>query len=193
VPVATFGLAAAEIFEDELSNFEKRYGTRLPLDDYQILNRLLPGFKPEAVESLAKDVVSVAERLITSKDVFVIMSFAERGELKDAYNTFCRVCKAEELSAFKVDNHLDKNQRIVPNIINSIRRSAFIIADVSDPRPNVYYELGYAQALGKEVITTAKEGTQLPFDIFDVPTLFWDCQDTLERKLLEEIRRIKGR
>jgi hypothetical protein len=193
VPVATFGLAAAEIFEDELSNFERRYGTRLTLDDYQILNRLLPDFQPEAVESLAKDAISVAERLITSKDVFVIMSFAERGDLKDAYNTFCRVCKDEELSAFKVDNHLDKNQRIVPNIINSIRRSAFIIADVSDPRPNVYYELGYAQALGKEVITTAAEGTQLPFDIFDVPTLFWDCQDTLENKLLEEIRRIKGR
>jgi hypothetical protein len=40
------------------------------------------------------------------------------------------------------------------------------------------------------VIITAFEGTQLPFDIFDVPTLYWDCQDTLERKIQTEINRL---
>jgi hypothetical protein len=74
--------------------------------------------------------------------------------------------------------------------MNAIRRSAFIIADVSEPRPNVYYELGFAQALGKDVLTSAFKGTQLPFDVFDVPTLYWDCQDTLERKLQAEISQI---
>jgi hypothetical protein len=118
------------------------------------------------------------------------MSFAEKGDLRDAYNTFLRVCREKGFTAFKVDNHLDAKQRIVPSIMNAIRRAAFIIADVSEPRPNVYYELGFAQALGKDVVTTAREGTQLPFDIFDVPTLYWDCQDTLERKLHAEVDRI---
>ena len=63
-------------------------------------------------------------------------------------------------------------QRIVPTVLASIRRAAFIIADLSEPRPNIYYELGYAQALGRSIITTACEGTELPFDIFDVPTFF---------------------
>jgi hypothetical protein len=190
VPVAAFGLAAAEIFEDEVSSFERRYAMRLNLDEFQILNRLLANLEPDVVDAFAKDVILLAERLITPTDAFVIMSFAEKGHLKDAYNTFRRVCEANGFKAFKVDNHLDPKQRIVPGIMNAIRRSAFIIADVSDPRPNVYYELGYAQALGKEVITTAFEGTPLPFDIFDVPTLYWDCQDTLERKLQTEISRI---
>ena len=114
----------------------------------------------------------------------------EKGHLKDAYNTFRRVCDTKGFAAFKIDQHFDANQRIVPNIIRSIRRSAFIIADVSEPRPNVYYELGYAQALGKDVILTAAEGTDLPFDIFDVPTLMWDCQDTLERRLERAIGQI---
>jgi hypothetical protein len=183
VPVATFGLAAVEIFHDEVSTFERRYATRLGLDDFQLLNRALPDLQPRTVEIFASEVISLAERLIAPTDVFVIMSFAEKGYLKDAYNTFRRVCKAKHFVAFKVDQHLDATQRIIPNIMNSIRRSAFIIADVSEPRPNVHYELGFAQALGKDVITTAFEGTQLPFDIFDVPTLYWDCQDTLERKL----------
>src|SRR5437588_190376 len=190
VPVATLGLAAAEIFEDEVANFERRYATRLNMDEYQILNRLLADLQPGTVEAFSKDVVSLAERLITPTDAFVIMSFAQKPHLKDAYNTFRRVCEANGFVAFKVDDHLDAKQRIVPSIMNAIRRSAFIIADVSEPRPNVYYELGFAVALGKDLITTAFEGTQLPFDIFDVPTLYWDCQDTLEQKLQAEIKHI---
>jgi hypothetical protein len=190
IPVATFGLAAAEIFEDELSAFDRRYAARLSLDEYQILNRLLPDWQPDTLNAFAKDVISLAERLITPTDVFVVMSFEEKEHLKDAYNTFQRVCKENGFLAFKVDHHVDPNQRIVPAIFRSIRRSAFIIADVSEPRPNVYYELGYAQALAKNIITTAFEGTLLPFDIFDVPTLYWDCQDTLERKIQSEINRL---
>ena len=190
VPVAAFGQAAAEIFEDELQNFERRYSTRLSIEEFGILNRLLPSLDPNTIESFAKDVLSLAERLITPIDVFIIMSFDQRGILRDAYNTFCRVCLANGFKAFKVDQHFDARQRIVPNIISAIRKSAFIIADVTDPRPNVYYELGFAQALGKDIVTTALEGTVLPFDIFDVPTQFWDCQDTLETKLKIEIESI---
>lgn len=183
VPVAAFGLAAAEIFSDEMSAFEQRYGTRLTQDEYQILNRVLHNHEPSTIQSFAGDVAVLAQKLVISKEVFVIMSFADKGHLIDAYNTFRRVCSGAGFSAFKIDHHFDANQRIVPNIIRSIRRSAFIIADVSEPKPNVYYELGYAQALGKDVILTAAEGTEIPFDIFDVPTLLWDCQDTLEKKL----------
>ena len=106
VSVATFGLAAAEIFEDELSVFDRRYAARITLDEYQILNRLLPDWEQEAVNSFAKDVISLAERLIMPTDVFVIMSFAEKGHLKDAYNTFQRVCKANGFHAFKIDHHI---------------------------------------------------------------------------------------
>ncbi len=190
VPIATFGLAAADIFGDEMSSFERRYSGKITLDEFQILNRLLSDTDNKAIESYAIDVLSLAERLITPVDVFVIMSFAQKGNLIDAYNTFYRVCKDAGYKAFKVDNHIDAKQRIVPNIINSIKKSAFVIADVSEPKINVYYELGYAQALGKDLIVTAAEGTSLPFDIFDIPTLFWDSQDSLEKKLIMSIANI---
>jgi hypothetical protein len=193
VPVAAFGLAASEIFQDELTNFERKYATRLTQEEFGTLNRLLTNSEPETIGSFASEVVSLAERMITPTEVFVIMSFAEKGHLKDAYNTFKRVCDANGFRAFKVDQHFDARQRIVPSIISSIRRSAFIIADLTEPRPNVYYELGYAQALGKDILTTAQEGTPLPFDVFDIPTHFWDSQDTLERRLQLEIERIAER
>ena len=92
VPVATFGLAATEIFQDEVVSFERRYAARLALDEFQILDRILPDWNPETVKDFATDVVSLAERLITPTDVFVIMSFAQKGPLIDAYRTFERVC-----------------------------------------------------------------------------------------------------
>ena len=198
VPIASFGLAAEEIFDDELHDFAQRYAGRVSRDDYQTLNRVLPDRGAEAVDSFAADVVSLAERLVRSTEVFVVMSFAEDPELLDAYDTFVRVCEKAGLLAFKIDDHLDTNQRIIPAIMDAIHRSAFVIADISvpaesQPRPNVYYELGYAQALGKDVIVTAKEGTELPFDIIDVPTQYWRGQRELSEKLTAKIRQLVGK
>jgi predicted Rossmann-fold nucleotide-binding protein len=192
VPVAAFGGAAAEIFNDELQNFDHRYANRISRDDYEILDRVIQPPTPETwVADLAKDVVSLTEKLISSRDVFIIMSFGEKEYLLDAYDTFCAVCKENDFFGFRVDDHIDHNQRIVPTVLDSIRRSVFIIADVSEPRPNVYYELGYAQALGKGIITTAYKGTQLPFDIFDVPTLYWNSQRTLREELDKRIKNVR--
>lgn len=192
LPIATFGLAAEEIYKDEVVAFERRYGMRLTLNDYQALNRILPDVEDPTIAELAREIVALAEMVIASSDVFIIMSFEQRPELKDAHATFVRVCKEKSLRAFKVDHHIDAKQRIVPTIFDSIRRCAFVIADVTDARPNIYYELGYARALGKAVIQTAKEGVSLPFDVFDVPTLFWDGQTTLEQKLGPAIDDILG-
>ena len=49
LPVAAFGLTAAEIYKDEVLTFERRYGMRLTLNDYQALNRLLPDFNQETI------------------------------------------------------------------------------------------------------------------------------------------------
>ena len=73
--------------------------------------------------------------------------------------------------------------RIVEHIYSGIRKSAFVIVDVTEPKPNVYYELGYARGLGIPVIITAKEGTELPFDIFDLPVHFWTNSKSLKLKL----------
>ena len=138
VPVAAFGLAAAEIFEDEVANFDRRPTGRISLEEFQILNRMLQVLDADTLNTFARDVLTLAERLITPTDVFVIMSFAEKGDLKDAYNTFVRVCKGAGFTAYKVDHHFDRSQRIVPAVMNAIRRSAFIIGDLSEQSMNVY-------------------------------------------------------
>lgn len=190
VPVAAFGLAAEQIYRDEMVRFDQRYGSQITQHEYQVLNRVLPDHAPGTVAAFAGEVVSLAARLVMPTDVFVVMSFAPKGHLIDAYDTFQRVCGGAGFNAFKVDEHLDGRQRIVPAIFAAIRRSAFIIADVTEARPNVFYELGYAHALGKDVIVTAQEGTQLPFDVYDIPTLYWGSQNELATKLGAAISRL---
>jgi hypothetical protein len=189
--VATFGLAAADIYQSELDDFKTRYGSRIRKDDYEILNTVLKDESPEKLRAFAERVVALAERIITPRQVFVIMSFSKDPSLEDAYDTFKSACEAFKFQAFKVDEHIDPTQkRIVPEIVDCIGQAAFVIADVSEPKANVYYELGWAQALGKPVIVTAKEGTPLPFDIFDVPTIYWNSQKSLREALRAKIQGI---
>jgi len=63
----------------------------------------------------------------------------------------------------------ETTERIIPRIIDGIRRAALVIADVSEARPNVYYDVGLAHGMRKEVILTARRGTVLPFDVTDIP------------------------
>jgi len=192
--VATFGLAAAEIYASELDDFKARYGARIKRDEYEALNTVLGEITPERVKAYAARVVSLAERIVTPREVFVIMSFSKDPALEDVYDTFKTACESAvpglKFQAYKVDEHIDATQkRIVPGIIEAIEQAAFVIADVSEPKANVYYELGWAQALGKPVIVTAKEGTPLPFDVFDVPTLYWTNQKSLRDALKVKIQK----
>ena len=187
LPVAAFGGAAREIYDDEVER-DRRSGN-LTDEEFQVLNSLVDDEETGVLQTFAERVIALAEQAALSKEMFVVMSFEQRPELVDAFNTFTRVCDKHNLKAIKIDNHLDARMNIVPSIFSRIRSSAFVIAELSAAKPNVYYEIGYARALGRAVIHTAKEGTPLPFDVFDIPTLFYDGQTALEMKLDEAIGR----
>jgi nucleoside 2-deoxyribosyltransferase/predicted Rossmann-fold nucleotide-binding protein len=184
LPVTLFGGAAKQIYLEELSRFNESYAGRVEKIDYALLNQVT-----DDGPKLAADVVALAERVSISRSVFIVMSFSQDEALVDACESFK---EAGEKLGYKCSRVDDSNaaDRILPEILEKIRQSAFVIADLSEPKPNVYYELGFAHALGKPTIVTAKEGTQLPFDVKDVPTVFWKGQKQLKDKLAEKIRAI---
>jgi nucleoside 2-deoxyribosyltransferase len=120
------------------------------------------------------------------------MSFSDDPILQDLYESFKEVCTKEGYDCRRVDD-AGNVPRILPEILARISDCAFTIVDLSDEKANVYYELGYAEALGKPLIVTAKMGTKLPFDVKDIPVLFWANQTGLKTQLQEKVKEIRAR
>jgi hypothetical protein len=69
-------------------------------------------------------------------------------------------------------------------VLNHIDESEYLIVDLTDERPNVYYELGYAHGYGKKfenIILIAKKGTPLHFDIRNMNTIFFKDHNQLRK------------
>ena len=87
---------------------------------------------------------------------------------------------------------LDKdahNMNITVKMIDEISSCKFLVADFTTHNTGVYYEAGYARALGKTVIHTCKKDDfqGLHFDVKQIQTLSWSNSDELADSLSKQI------
>lgn len=67
--------------------------------------------------------------------------------------------------------------RIMDDIWKSIRAARFIIAELTGKNPNVFYEVGLAQAIGKPIIIITRDENDVPFDLKALRYLYYDVQN----------------
>ena len=105
--------------------------------------------------------------------MFILMAMTKDDPmLKDIHGTIRGVCEAVDMVAERVDD-IQYRGTITEKVKGSIQRAEFLVADLTHNRPNVYYEIGYAEALGKEVILTARQETKPHFDVQNLNILFY--------------------
>ena len=123
---------------------------------------------------------------------FVVMQFGEPYD-----SLYSEVIKpGSEGAGFKVERADDVHQPgvILQDIVTSLIESDVIIAEITPPNPNVFYEIGFAHAMNKPTILLAERGRELPFDIRSYRCIFYDDRirgkrgvETALRKHLESI------
>lgn len=58
-----------------------------------------------------------------------------------------------------------ENPSIIQDIVSLIDRSRVVICDCTGRNPNVFYEIGIAHTLGREVILITQNAADIPFDL----------------------------
>jgi hypothetical protein len=113
--------------------------------------------------------------------VFVLMPFDK--EFDDTYKLGIRPA-CEEAGAYceRLDEQIFE-ERMLDRIYNQISKADMLVADMSDRNPNVFYEVGYAHALGKRVILLTKRGDDIPFDLKQHVHIVYDNISSLKDQL----------
>lgn len=78
---------------------------------------------------------------------------------------------------------------MLDRIYNQISRADLLVADMTGRNPNVFYEVGYAHALGKNVVLLTQKSEDIPFDLKHFPHIIYGTQ--IKDLRTELARRVK--
>lgn len=202
------GLSVAQR-DDVLSDLPIKKNLTTAVDEFTIYTTLLDYYrttkslefiaritiKIRATESFYQDVGAELDNLIyllrkneisveegqKKTYVFTLLPFQEK-----FFSIYEDVIKpvAKELDCItKHAAEINNVDIIVNTIYTEIAKSDFLIADASERNPNVFYEIGYAHALGKKVIILTQDPKDIPFDIRGLRYIEYDPNS---RNLLSE-------
>jgi hypothetical protein len=167
---------------------------QVPVTQY-LLAKPLEG-RQVGLIAAGNDRISFSDFVVTASRprAFVAMEFSE------PFNTFYHEVISRQADAAGFDvRRID--ERAGPGVIfqdiqREIEQAEIVIAEITPANPNVFYELGYAHALGKPTILLARRESQLPFDIQSYRVVFYN--DTIggkpevERSLRRHLDAIAG-
>lgn len=123
---------------------------------------------------------------------FILMPF--RTELDPVYEDHVKPLVESEGILCQRADEIVGTDLITYDIWEKINRARFLIADLTGKNPNVFYEVGLAHAISKEVILITQSIDDVPFDLKALRTVVYSFtprgMKVMEKKLLDTIRSI---
>lgn len=116
----------------------------------------------------------------------------KRTELEDVYNTVKRCFKKFGITAERAAD-IEHEGLITKEIIDKVKSSEFLYADLTGARPSVYYEIGFAHAISKRVILFRKSGEKIHFDLAGYNCPEYTNLSDLEKRLMKRLTHMTGR
>lgn len=188
-------------FHDEMetqftyfSDYKSRQKIYLTFDKIS-LYQVLEIFPEKPLKFILKRIDNLKN--FKANQAFMIMPF-HKEDLDKFYFDHIKPYLKDSLNIdiYRADDFRD-NDIIVQTIYNLIEESEFVIADTTLDNKNAFYELGYASAIGKEIITIQDKAAEqrLFFDRAHIRTILYDNSDieTFHFDLSATIKSIRDR
>lgn len=116
---------------------------------------------------------------------FVLMPFKER--FNEIYKQAIKPTVEEKFTCLRADEIFSANV-VIQDIQQYIQQAKFLIADLTGRNPNVFYELGLAHAIPKEVILITQNGKDIPFDLRHIRYIIYEDSIAGSTKLKDALR-----
>ena len=165
----------------------------LSVDDVEVTSTVLPFALPPSqtgIHCLDDGVIRISNYRVSTQRgrAFVVMQFSS--PFTEIYEDVIRVvCSEFEIDAHRADETYGPGL-IIADVTREIGESEFVIAEITPPNPNVYYEIGYAHAINKPTILLAdKTIDRLPFDISGFRVMFYENSIAGKRRFEEGLRK----
>ena len=137
-----------------------------------------------------KPLPAIDKREESSDSVFVsmVMNLEKYTDVEAIRTSISKAIKLTGNIPYFIDK-TSHNENIFETMLKEIRACKFLVADFTHQNTGVYFEAGYARALGKTVIHTCKEAdfNNVHFDIKQTQFVIWKNPEDLVTKLKNQI------
>lgn len=131
-------------------------------------------------------------KAVTELDVFVLMPF--KPELKPVYEDHLRpISQGLGLAIARADDFFTAHS-VMSDVWAAVCAARVLIADCTGRNPNVFYEIGLAHVLGKDVVLITQNSEDVPFDLGHLRRLEYQYtprgMDEFEKRLSETLKTV---
>lgn len=130
--------------------------------------------------------ITHADLAVTPDSVFVLIPF--HSQFRGVFKVIQDTCSELGLRAVRGDEKAIRGD-LFPHILRDIVKARIIVAVIDGRNPNVFYELGVAQTLGKSTILLAASPKGVPIDLRTNKIVLFKNHADLRQKLQTEITR----
>ena len=110
--------------------------------------------------------------------IFVMMPFANFDNVYDSIQLSVQSIRKKRFKCIRADDEYTNISIWCESICKNIRKSKYCIADVTGKNPNVFYELGFAHAIGNsKIIIISQSIKYAPFDIKDLGIIEYSLEN----------------
>jgi len=129
------------------------------------------------------EVLAPMDEKTASDDPGIVLAILGSSSGEEAASESIRAAAASlELNVERAEDG-SKEGRISDAFLEKIRSARLVVADLTDGRPDLYFALGYACCLNKSLISIAREGIPVRFQLKDWRHIPYTDASGLERDL----------